>query len=100
MLSNIVRLYFYFVAFFKLLSSLLFSTHCSRHPEVKWAQRVNEVYITVLLPDAKNAKVKLEAEGVFIFSASAGVDDNLYELKLNLFDKVNVEVRKLSTNYS
>jgi prostaglandin-E synthase len=67
---------------------------------VKWAQRVNEVYITVLLPDAKNAKVKLEPEGVFIFSASAGVDDNLYELKLNLFDKVNVEVRKLSTNYS
>lgn len=67
---------------------------------MKWAQRVNEVYITVLLPDAKDAKVNLEPEGVFTFSASAGVGDNLYELKLNLFDKVNVEVRKLSTNYS
>jgi prostaglandin-E synthase len=30
----------------------------------------------VLLPDAKDAKVNLEPEGVFIFSASAGVDDN------------------------
>jgi len=62
---------------------------------VKWAQSVNEVYITVLLPDAKNAKVDLEPEGVFTFSASAGVGDNVYELKLNLFDKVNVEVSSL-----
>ncbi|KAF2298437.1 hypothetical protein P3X46_003191 [Hevea brasiliensis] len=68
----------------------------SRHPEVKWAQRVDKVFITVLLPDAKNAKVNLEPEGVFTFSASAGAGDNLYELKLELHDKVNVEESKIN----
>jgi hypothetical protein len=63
---------------------------CSRHPEVKWAQRIDKVYITVQLPDAKDAKVNLEPNGVFTFSGSAGT--NLYELKLDLNDKVNVEV--------
>ncbi|KAF2314994.1 hypothetical protein GH714_037476 [Hevea brasiliensis] len=68
----------------------------SRHPEVKWAQRVDKVFITVLLPDAKNAKVNLEPEGVFTFSASAGAEDHLYELKLELHDKVNVEESKIN----
>ncbi|KDP28144.1 hypothetical protein JCGZ_13915 [Jatropha curcas] len=68
----------------------------SRHPEVKWAQRVDKVFITVLLPDAKNAKVNLEPEGVFTFSASAGAENHVYELKLELFDKVNVEESKIN----
>ncbi|MCI42200.1 zinc finger CCCH domain-containing protein, partial [Trifolium medium] len=33
----------------------------------------------------------LTPEGDFIFSGSAGAGDNQYELKLELFDKVNVE---------
>jgi len=57
---------------------------------VKWAQRIDKVYITVQLSDAKDAKVNLEPDGVFTFSGSAGT--NLYELKLDLNDKVNVEV--------
>lgn len=65
---------------------------CSRHPEVKWAQREDKVYLTVLLPDAKDVKVNLDPSGVFTFSATAGADNNLYELNLELFDKVNVEV--------
>lgn len=64
---------------------------------MKWAQRVDKVFITVLLPDAKNAKVNVEPDGVFTFSASAGAENHLYELKLELHDKVNVEVRCLST---
>ncbi|KAJ7972954.1 HSP20-like chaperone [Quillaja saponaria] len=68
----------------------------SLHPEVKWAQRVDKVFITVLLADAKNAKVDLHPDGVFTFSASAGAGDNLYELKLELFDKVNVEESKIN----
>ncbi|XP_024162253.1 uncharacterized protein OsI_027940 isoform X5 [Rosa chinensis] len=68
----------------------------SRHPDVKWAQREDKVFLTVLLPDAKDAKVKLEPEGVFIFSASAGAGNNHYELKLDLFDKVDVEESKIS----
>lgn len=73
--------------FFFLLKKL-----CSRHPEVKWAERVDKVYLTILLPDAKNAKVNLEPDGVFTFSATAGPENNSYEVKLNLHDKVNVEV--------
>ncbi|XVF32757.1 hypothetical protein REPUB_Repub17cG0110700 [Reevesia pubescens] len=68
----------------------------SRHPEVKWAERADKVYITVLLPDSKNAKVNLEPEGVFTFSATAGADNKLYEFKLDLHDKVNVEESKIN----
>ncbi|KAJ8749675.1 hypothetical protein K2173_026324 [Erythroxylum novogranatense] len=68
----------------------------SRHPEVKWAQRVDKVFITVVLSDSKNAKVNLDPEGVFTFSANAGADNNLYELKFDLFDKVNVEESKIN----
>eukprot|EP00262_Sarcandra_glabra_P014014 TRINITY_DN39_c0_g1_i6.p1 TRINITY_DN39_c0_g1~~TRINITY_DN39_c0_g1_i6.p1 ORF type:complete len:188 (+),score=53.98 TRINITY_DN39_c0_g1_i6:132-695(+) len=69
----------------------------SRHPEVKWAQRVDKVYITVSLPDAENVKVNLEPDGVFTFSATAGAEHHFYELKLNLHDKVNVEESKINT---
>lgn len=64
----------------------------SLHPQVKWAQRPDVVYLTVLLPDAKDSKVNLDPEGVFTFSATAGAGDRHYELKLELLDKVNVEV--------
>ncbi|MED6127001.1 hypothetical protein PIB30_083909 [Stylosanthes scabra] len=68
----------------------------SRHPEVKWAQRLDKVYITVELPDSKNAKVDLTPDGTFTFSATAGAEDHLYDLKLELFDKVNVEESKIN----
>ena len=45
-----------------------------------------------MLPDAKGPKVNLGPEGTFTFSATGGAGDNEYELKLDLFDKVNVEV--------
>ncbi|KAJ4954774.1 hypothetical protein NE237_011557 [Protea cynaroides] len=68
----------------------------SRHPEVKWAQRLDKVYITVLLADAVDAKVNLEPEGTFTFSATAGAENHFFELKLDLYDKVNVEESKIS----
>ncbi|ESW35096.1 hypothetical protein PHAVU_001G206400 [Phaseolus vulgaris] len=68
----------------------------SRHPEVKWAQRVDKVFVTVQLADSKNAKVDLTPEGVFTFSGSAGSEDHQYELKLELFEKVNVEESKIN----
>ncbi|KAI3931636.1 hypothetical protein MKW92_030792 [Papaver armeniacum] len=68
----------------------------SRHPQVKWAQREDKVYLTVLLPDAKDAKVNVDPEGVFTFSALAGAENHQYELKLDLFEKVNVEESKLN----
>ncbi|XP_051118881.1 uncharacterized protein Os08g0359500-like [Andrographis paniculata] len=68
----------------------------SRHPEVKWAEREDKVYLTVLLPDAKNPKVNVDPDGTFTFSASAGTENNTYELKLELLDKVNVEESKIN----
>ncbi|KAM3248824.1 putative protein OsI [Capsicum annuum] len=68
----------------------------SLHPEVKWAQRPDVVYLTVMLPDAKDPKVNLDPEGIFNFSATAGAGDRPYELKLELQDKVNVEESKIS----
>lgn len=62
-----------------------------RHPEVKWAQRLDKVYITVLLSDAKQVEVNLEPDGRFTFSAIAGVENHLYGVKLSLYDKVNLE---------
>ena len=53
---------------------------------MKWAQRSDKVYLTVILPDAKDPKVKVEPDGKFVFTASG------YELDFDLFEGVNVEV--------
>ncbi|CAI9116426.1 OLC1v1017566C1 [Oldenlandia corymbosa var. corymbosa] len=68
----------------------------SRHPTVLWAQRLDKVFITVELPDAKDVKLKLEPEGKFSFSATAGADNTPYEVELDLFDKVDVNESKSS----
>ncbi|XP_047966566.1 uncharacterized protein OsI_027940-like [Salvia hispanica] len=68
----------------------------SRHPDVKWAEREDKVFLTVVLPDAKNPKVNVDPNGTFTFSASGGADNNLYELKLDLLDKINVEESKIN----
>ncbi|MED6110541.1 hypothetical protein PIB30_043963 [Stylosanthes scabra] len=68
----------------------------SRHPPVKWAQRSDEVYITIELPDAQDVKLKLEPEGKFYFSATAGAEKVPYEIDIDLFDKVDVDNSKVS----
>ncbi|XP_061345172.1 co-chaperone protein p23-1-like [Gastrolobium bilobum] len=68
----------------------------SRHPPVKWAQRSDELYITVELPDAQDLKVVLEPEGKFYFSATAGAEKIPYEVNIDLFDKVDVNNSKAS----
>lgn len=68
----------------------------SRHPEIVWAQRSERIFLTVELPDARNPKIKLEPEGKFVFSATAGADDHLFEIELELFDNVNVEASKIN----
>ncbi|XP_057502170.1 co-chaperone protein p23-1-like [Actinidia eriantha] len=66
----------------------------SRHPIVKWAQRPDDLYITIELPDAKDVKLKLEPEGKFFFSATSGADNIPYEIDMDLFDKVDVNESK------
>ncbi|KAH7287825.1 hypothetical protein KP509_32G076800 [Ceratopteris richardii] len=68
----------------------------SRHPEVKWAQRSNCIFLTVELPDAREPKVKLEPEGKFCFNAIAGPSNDVFEIELELFDKVDVEASKIN----
>jgi hypothetical protein len=50
------------------------------------------VFLTIELPDARDVKLNLKPEGQFIFSAKGPADDTPYELDLELFDAVNVEV--------
>ncbi|WJX66256.1 prostaglandin-E synthase [Trifolium repens] len=68
----------------------------SRHPTVKWAQRSDELYLTVELPDAQDVKVKLEPEGKFYFSATAGAEKIPYEIDIDLFDKLDINNSKVS----
>ncbi|WZZ11828.1 hypothetical protein YC2023_104917 [Brassica napus] len=67
-----------------------------RHPQVKWAETTDKIFLTVVLADSKETKVNLDAEGVFDFSAKAGPENHVYELKLELHDKVNVEESKIN----
>ncbi|GKA39644.1 sphinganine C4-monooxygenase 1-like protein, partial [Tanacetum coccineum] len=67
-----------------------------RHPTLKWAQRADVIFITIDLPDAKDVKFKLEPEGKFYFSATAGADNVPYEIDVNLHDKVDVNESKSS----
>lgn len=59
---------------------------------MKWAQRSDKVYITVELPDAEDVKLKLVPEGKFFFSATSGASKTQYEVDLDLFDRVDVNV--------
>ncbi|XP_078164231.1 HSP20-like chaperones superfamily protein isoform X2 [Carex rostrata] len=68
----------------------------SRHPEVKWAERLDKVYLTIQLPDAKDANVDVQPDGTFTFSGSAGSANNKYELELTLHDKINKEESKIN----
>ncbi|CAN6686339.1 unnamed protein product [Malus baccata var. baccata] len=65
----------------------------SRHPNVKWAQRSDMVYITIDLPDAQDVKLKLEPEGKFLFSATTGPEKTPYEVDLDLYDKIDINTK-------
>ncbi|WOH07072.1 hypothetical protein DCAR_0626501 [Daucus carota subsp. sativus] len=70
----------------------------SRHPTIKWAQRSDVLYITIELPDAEDVNTKLEPEGRLYFSATSGPDNLLYEVDIDLYDKVDVDESMASTN--
>lgn len=63
---------------------------------MKWAQRSDRLYITVDLPDAQDVKLKLDPEGKFLFSATSGADKIPYEVDIDLFDRVDVDVGSLT----
>lgn len=59
---------------------------------MKWAQRSDTLYITIDLPDAQDVKLKLEPEGKFLFAATTGEEKTPYEVDLDLYDKIDVNV--------
>lgn len=59
---------------------------------MKWAQRFDNLFITIELPDAQDVKLKLEPKGKFFFSATSGAEKIPYEIDLDLYDKVDVNV--------
>ncbi|KAJ3674790.1 hypothetical protein LUZ60_005406 [Juncus effusus] len=68
----------------------------SRQPEVLWAQRSDRVYLTISVPDAKDVKVKAEANGLFSFSA-VGPQGEAFSFSLELFDSIQSEGLKMKT---
>ncbi|GKF45072.1 HSP20-like chaperone [Tanacetum coccineum] len=68
----------------------------NRHPTLKWAQRADVIFIAIDLPDAKDVKLKLETEGKFYFSATAGTGNVPYGIDVNLHDMVDVNESKSS----
>ncbi|RZC83281.1 hypothetical protein C5167_046067 [Papaver somniferum] len=66
----------------------------SRHPTIKWAQRSDQIFLTVDLPDANDVKLKLEPQGRFVFSATK--DGIPYEVDIELYDKINAEESKVN----
>merc|ERR1711860_20033 len=62
-------------------------------PTVKWAQRANEVYLTIECDDIKHPKFELTKDELN-FSCAAGVDDKEYAFKLEFFKEVDPEKSK------
>lgn len=65
---------------------------CSRYPLVTWAQRLDKLFITIELADAKNVKLYLDAEGKLFFSANSGAENTPYMIDIDLYDKVDINV--------
>ncbi|KAJ3413797.1 Prostaglandin E synthase 3 (Cytosolic) [Chytridiales sp. JEL 0842] len=60
-------------------------------PEILWAQRPNEIYLTINVSDVENPKVKLEANTFTFTGVSHG---KTYEAKLELLKEIDPEESK------
>ncbi|CAG8473274.1 3014_t:CDS:2 [Scutellospora calospora] len=67
----------------------------SFHPEVLWAQRQNEVYITINLTDVKDPKIDVTKDKIS-FQGIGGTEQKMYEFELELYKEVNPEASKRS----
>lgn len=65
----------------------------SKHPNIKWAQRKDRVFVEVQIRDAKNEKVELHPTSLNIAGDSDGVN---YSASLELFGEVISEQSKWS----
>lgn len=66
-----------------------------RIPEILWAQRLKNIFLTINLPsiDKKTASVEL-SENTVSFSGKGGSDFSDYKVTLNLFAPIDMENSK------
>lgn len=69
----------------------MMATEKTLSPTVLWAQRTNEIYITVQLSDAKDVKTNLTPSSLSFSGISGG---NSYAFTLDFVGKINVEESK------
>ncbi|CAG8666403.1 6615_t:CDS:2, partial [Acaulospora morrowiae] len=60
------------------------------HPEVLWAQRANELYITISLTDVKDPKINVTKDKLS-FEGVGGTEQKLYGFELELHKEINPE---------
>eukprot|EP01026_Neomeris_dumetosa_P033034 TRINITY_DN2627_c0_g1_i3.p1 TRINITY_DN2627_c0_g1~~TRINITY_DN2627_c0_g1_i3.p1 ORF type:complete len:159 (-),score=6.81 TRINITY_DN2627_c0_g1_i3:23-445(-) len=69
-------------------------------PSLLWAQRKDQLFITVDLQDNKDAKWKLsntdDGSGQFQFSCTAGESNDKYGVELTLYGQIKEEGAKIS----
>lgn len=62
-------------------------------PQILWAQRTNEIFITIDLIDIENPQIKLTENDLYFQGRSDGKD---YEVNLKFFNKIDPEASKQS----
>ncbi|RIB16128.1 HSP20-like chaperone [Gigaspora rosea] len=70
-------------------------TSSSLHPEVLWAQRQNELFVTINLVDIKDPKINVNKEKIS-FEGIGGTEQKLYQFEITLYKEVNPEGSKRS----
>ncbi|CAB4386152.1 HSP20-like chaperone [Rhizophagus irregularis] len=66
------------------------------HPEVLWAQRSNELYITINVTDCKEPKINV-TENKISFEGKSGPEQSLYGFELEFHKDIKPETAKRST---
>ena len=64
----------------------------SDHPNLKWAERKDKLFVTIELIEVKDAKIDLVNESRLTFSGTS--EGKLYSLDIELFGEVNKEESK------
>uniref|UniRef100_A0A1D1XYF4 Co-chaperone protein p23 n=1 Tax=Anthurium amnicola TaxID=1678845 RepID=A0A1D1XYF4_9ARAE len=63
------------------------------HPEVLWAQRSNEIYLTINLVDVEDAKLNVAKEKIS-FEGIGGTERKKYGFELDLCKEINPDTSK------
>lgn len=67
----------------------------ARLPDVLWAERKDKLFITIEVPDCKDAKVDITEEGKLTFSGRGGTDNVPYACELQLLKPVDSKARPM-----